>query len=66
MVDEDSIVVRAQRVQHAIDEAADPAAVQVAVGGPCPDCGGRVEVTVHADSVKVRCASCGHQFPSAA
>jgi formamidopyrimidine-DNA glycosylase len=58
----DSIVDRAQRVHDSLEGAGDPRRVQAAVGGPCPDCGERVEITVHADSSSFRCGSCGGTY----
>lgn len=59
---EDSIVDRAQRVHHSLEGTEDPAVAQVAVGGPCPSCGERVEIVMHADSSSFRCGSCNGTF----
>lgn len=59
---EDSIVERAQRVHHSLEGTGDPAAAQVAVGGPCPGCGERVELVLHADSSSFTCGSCHETF----
>lgn len=59
---EDSIVDRAQRVHHSLEGTGDPSLVQVAVGGPCPDCGERVEIVMHADSSSFTCGSCNRRF----
>jgi hypothetical protein len=59
---EDSIVDRAQRVHHSLEGSGDPRRAQVAVGGPCPECGERVEITVHSDSSGFTCESCGGRF----
>jgi hypothetical protein len=60
--DEDSIADRAERVHRTLEGADDPRAVQVAVGGPCPACGERVEIVVHPDSTGFTCGSCGGRF----
>jgi formamidopyrimidine-DNA glycosylase len=60
--DDDSIVDRAQRVHHSLEKAGDPARVQAAVGGPCPDCGERVELVLNSDSTSFQCRSCGETF----
>jgi formamidopyrimidine-DNA glycosylase len=60
--DDDSIVDRAHRVHHSLEGAGDSARVQAAVGGPCPDCGERVELVLHADSSSFSCGSCGARF----
>ena len=65
MASNDSIVERAEHVEHALHTVNDPAA-QVAVGGPCPSCGDRVETVLRVDSTSVTCDSCGSQFPVAA
>lgn len=63
MADEqDSIVDRARRVQHSLEGAEEPPHAQVAVGGPCPACGERVEIVMHADSSAFTCGSCGGTF----
>ena len=59
---DDSIVDRAQRVHHSLEKAGDPARVQAAVGGPCPECGERIELVLHADSSSFTCRSCGTTF----
>lgn len=58
----DSILERAQRVHHSLEGTGDPRSVQVAVGGPCPDCRERVEIVVHADSSTFTCGTCGGIF----
>ncbi len=60
--DDDSIVDRAGRVHHSLEGTGDPARVQAAVGGPCPDCGERVELVLHSDSSSFSCGSCGGRF----
>jgi ribosomal protein S27AE len=64
--EEDSIVDRARRVHHSLEGEGDPRTVQVAVGGPCPDCGERVEITLHPDSSAFTCGSCGGTFSAVA
>ncbi len=65
MTENDSIVERAQRVEHALHSEGNPSA-QVAVGGPCPTCGGRVETVLRVESTSVNCDGCGSNFPIAA
>jgi formamidopyrimidine-DNA glycosylase len=65
MAAEDSIVDRAGRVEHTL-HTVDDATAQVAVGGPCPSCGARVETTLHSDSKTVTCTACGTDFPISA
>lgn len=60
--DEDSIVDRAQRVHHSLEKTGDAARVQAAVGGPCPECGERVELVLNADSSSFDCRACGKEF----
>jgi hypothetical protein len=62
MADEDSIVERAKRVQQSLDAVPDPRAVQAAVGGPCPNCGERVEIVMRPDSSGFRCGGCGTSY----
>ena len=61
----DSIVDRAERVEHTLHAVGDSTA-QVAVGGPCPSCGACVETTLRSDSALVACAGCGSAFHIAA
>jgi formamidopyrimidine-DNA glycosylase len=61
-LNEDSIAARAQRVHHSLEGTGEPSLVQVAVGGPCPDCGERVEIVMHADSSSFTCGSCKGTF----
>lgn len=61
-MDYDSIVERAERVHHSLEGTGDPSRVQVAVGGPCPDCGERVEIVMHSDSSSFACGSCNGTF----
>ena len=61
----DSILERAQRVEHSLQAIGDPTA-QAAVGGPCPQCGARVETVLHADTASVSCDGCGGRFSVAA
>ena len=61
----DSILERAQRVEHSLQAVSDPTA-QAAVGGLCPNCGARVETVLHADTDAVSCNDCGQQFCVAA
>jgi predicted RNA-binding Zn-ribbon protein involved in translation (DUF1610 family) len=60
--DDDSIVDRAQRVHHSLEKTDDPATAQVAVGGPCPECGERVELVLRSDSSSFDCGACGARF----
>lgn len=65
MATNDSILERAQRVEHSLQAAGEPTA-QAAVGGPCPKCEARVETVLHTDTSTVSCDACGAQFPVAA
>lgn len=60
--EDDSIVDRAQRVRHSLEKTGDAARAQAAVGGPCPECGERVELVLNADSSSFACRSCGAEF----
>ena len=57
----DSILERAQRVEHSLQAVGDPNA-RAAVGGPCPECGARIETVLHADTPSVACGTCGSEF----
>ena len=57
----DSILERAQRVEHSLRAVGDPTA-QAAVGGPCPKCEARIETVLHADTPSVSCGTCGSEF----
>ena len=61
----DSIIDRAVRVEHTLHAMGDTSA-QVAVGGPCPTCGARVEAILRCETTTVNCAACGSDFPIAA
>ena len=65
MTANDSIIDRAKRVEHTLHAVGDPTA-RAAVGGPCPDCGARVETVLRSDSTSVRCDACGAEFSIAA
>jgi ribosomal protein L37AE/L43A len=65
MVSNDSIVDRAERVEHSLLALADTTA-QAAVGGPCPTCGARVETVVRCETASVTCDGCGETFSIAA
>jgi ribosomal protein S27E len=54
----DSIVDRARRVRPSLVPEGSPQSVQVTVDGPCPDCGNRFVVDVHADTATVTCPGC--------
>jgi ribosomal protein L37AE/L43A len=61
----DSIVDRAERVEHSLKAVSDPTA-RAAVGGPCPSCGARVETVLRCETTSVTCDACGSEFPIAA
>lgn len=61
----DSIVERAERVEHSLKSVGDTTA-RAAVGGPCPDCGARVETVLLSDTTSVNCDACGTEFHIAA
>jgi predicted RNA-binding Zn-ribbon protein involved in translation (DUF1610 family) len=60
--EDDSIVDRAERVHRSLERTAGGVRAQAAVGGPCPECGERVELVLSADSSSFTCRSCGTSF----